>query len=132
MAEKDWRKEKFKSDFPGVYFRKHPTRKHGVQPDKYFFLRYKLNGKELEEGLGWASKGHTAREASDILGELKRNRTRGEGPITLREKRELEEAVRSEERSRKGRNRTPRVTIFVNLGNLSGANQSGRQKIPGA
>lgn len=97
MAEKDWRKEKFKSTFPGVYFRKHPTRKHGVQADKYFFIRYKLFGKELEEGVGWASAGHTALEASDLLSELKRNRKAGKGPLTLRERRDIADAERQAE-----------------------------------
>ena len=92
MSAKDWRKTKFKSSFPGVYYRKHPERKHGVQADKYFFIRYKLHGKEIEEALGWASNGMTAQEASDVLSELKRNRKTGVGPATLREKRELEGA----------------------------------------
>ncbi|MFZ0931365.1 MAG: site-specific integrase [Syntrophobacteraceae bacterium] len=92
MSDKDWRKEKFKSTYPGVYFRKHPTNKHGVRADQYFFLRYKLNGKELEEGIGWASQGHTAREASSILSELKENRRNGTGPVTYREMRHIKEA----------------------------------------
>lgn len=92
MGEHGWQKGKFRSDFPGVYYRKHSERKHGVAFDKYFFIRYKLNGKEIEEALGWASKGMTAQDASDVLSELKRNRKTGVGPVTLREKRELEGA----------------------------------------
>lgn len=41
-----------KTPFPGVRFRTHATRKHGVKPDQYFLIRYKLNGKDREEGLG--------------------------------------------------------------------------------
>jgi len=37
--------------FHGVRYRKHPTRKHGVKMDQYFTIRYKLNGKDKEEGL---------------------------------------------------------------------------------
>lgn len=79
-----------KTNFPGVRYRKHATRKHGIQMDRYFTIRYKFNGKDKEEGLGWASEGWTEKKAYDNLNELKKNRKVGEGPQTLAEKRELE------------------------------------------
>jgi len=78
-----------KTNFPGVRYRKHPTRKKGVNLDQYFTIRYKLNGKDKEEGLGWASENWTAAKAYQRLKELKENRKTGEGPQTMAEKRKI-------------------------------------------
>jgi site-specific recombinase XerD len=78
-----------KTNFPGVRYREHPTRKNGVKRDQYFTIRYKLAGKDKEEGLGWSTEDWTASKAYDRLKELKKNRKSGEGPQTLAEKREL-------------------------------------------
>ncbi|MFZ3115605.1 MAG: site-specific integrase [Syntrophales bacterium] len=79
-----------KTNFPGVRYREHPARKNGVKKDQYFTIRYKLTGKDREEGLGWASEDWTAAKAYDRLKELKANRKSGEGPQTLAEKRDIE------------------------------------------
>ncbi|HLA27806.1 MAG TPA: tyrosine-type recombinase/integrase [Syntrophales bacterium] len=76
-----------KTNFPGVRYREHPIRKNGVKRDQYFTIRYKLAGKDKEEGLGWASENWTAAKAYDRLKELKENRKAGQGPQTLAEKR---------------------------------------------
>lgn len=78
-----------KTNFQGVRYRKHPTRKHGVKYDQYFTIRYKLHGKDKEEGLGWASEGWTEKKAFVNLSALKENIKVGEGPQTLSEKREI-------------------------------------------
>ena len=82
------------TSFPGVRFYEHPTRKHGVSPDKNFFIRYKFQGKRHEEPIGWTSESWTARKAANELAELKKNHTTGEGPVSLAEKRELEKERR--------------------------------------
>lgn len=82
------------SKHPGVRYREHPTRRHGIGKDRYFAIRYQLGGKRQEEGLGWASQGCTEKKAAGLLAELRENQRRGEGPRTLREKRELAEAER--------------------------------------
>jgi integrase len=74
--------------FPGVRYREHPTRKHGVQKDKYFAIRAQVNGKRREEGLGWASEDWSAQKAANVLAELRKAHTLGEGPQTLQEKRD--------------------------------------------
>ena len=52
------------TNFKGVRSRQHATRKHGIQPDTYFSLRYQFDGKRKEEGLGWQSEGWTAEKAA--------------------------------------------------------------------
>jgi integrase len=91
------KREREKTQFPGVRFRTHPERRHGIQKDRYFFIRYRLNGRDVEEGAGWLSEGMSAKKAASLLAELRENQRRGEGPRTLREKRELSEARHAEE-----------------------------------
>ncbi len=74
---------------PGVRYRLHPTRKHGVQRDKYFTIRYYVDGKRHEEGVGWASKKWTAKKAAALRTELQNNTKKGKGPRTMAEMREM-------------------------------------------
>ena len=78
-----WQKAK-----PGIRYRAHPTRKHGVIPDRYYTLYYKVDGKMVQEALGWASDGWTLKKAGKILAELKENQRQRVGPRTLKERRE--------------------------------------------
>ncbi len=91
-----------KTNFPGVRYREHETRKNGIKKDQYFTIRYKLNGKDKEEGLGWGSEGWTASKAYERRCELRENQKRAEGPQTLKEKRKVtEKARRQAEAARK-------------------------------
>lgn len=78
----------------GVRYREHPTRKHGVKPDQYFAIRYRIDGKRREEGLGWASQGWTASKSALELAKLKEAHRTGDGPASLAEKRAKAEAER--------------------------------------
>jgi integrase len=94
-----------KSTFQGIRYREHKTRKHGIGPDRYYVIFYKLDGKMIGEALGWASKSWTEEDAdgkkrrvnwtekraSAVLSELKKNQRLGTGPRTLREKRAIQE-----------------------------------------
>lgn len=101
-------RKKFLTSYPGVRYREHPTRKHGIKPDRYFFIRYKLDGKDKEEGVGWSSAEMTAEKANKLLADIRENIRRGKGPHSLAEQREQNEAQREaeaqakEEESRKG------------------------------
>jgi len=90
-----------KTDYPGVIFREHATRRHGVKWDQYFVIYYRHNGKALKEAVGWGSQGWTAKKAAGLLRELEDNQRRGEPPFTLKQKRAdaqaaIEEAERRE------------------------------------
>ncbi len=84
MSKRTW----IKCKTPGVRYREHEERKHGIRPDRYFSIRYKLNGKDKEEGLGWSSQGWTEARAAEHIAELKKAQRTGEGAKTLAEKRE--------------------------------------------
>lgn len=82
------------TNFPGVRYREHPTRRHGVQKDRYFSIYYKVGGKRREESLGWASQGMSAAKASQVLAKLKEAARTGVGAVTLAEKRQQAEDQR--------------------------------------
>lgn len=84
----------------GIRKYEHLTRKHRMRPDVYYALRYKVDGKSYEEGLGWASEGWTLEKARATLAELRTAKKTGTGPITLQEKRAKAREQREAERNR--------------------------------
>ncbi len=84
-----------KTNFLGVRFREHKTRKHGVRFDRCFSIRYKLNGKDKEEVVGWSSEGVTAEKAFNLLSTLRENQRTGKGFQTIAQMRE-ENQIQSE------------------------------------
>lgn len=82
---------------PGVRYREHATRRHLGQADRYYALRYYVNGKGHEEGLGWAHDGWTTKKAAAVLAELRRAQATGSGPQTLAELRAAAQARMEED-----------------------------------
>lgn len=100
-----------KTQFPGVRYREHPTRKHNGRPDRYFTIRYKIDGKLKEEALGWASQRWNAQKASLLRNELIRGHKTGDGPRTLSEKRLLAKNEREAEQLEKERTKKEKTTF---------------------
>jgi len=84
------------SKHEGVRYREHPTRKHGRYADRYIVIRYRVNGKRIDEVLGWSSQGASLDRAAEVLGVLRQNHRTGTGPQTLAEMR----AIAQEEKDR--------------------------------
>jgi len=105
------RRKKEKTQYPGVRYREHETRKHKGNPDRYFTIRYKIDGKLKEEGVGWTHEGMNAQTANRMRSELMHNIRTGQGPKTLQEKRDLEEAERQEAQYRQDQEERDRKTF---------------------
>ncbi len=88
---------KWKTVAPGIRVRDHETRRHGVRADRYFTLRFSVDGRQVEEALGWASAGWTLGRAQEELGRLREAKRTGEGAATLRER---SQAMRLAERKK--------------------------------
>ncbi len=58
---------------PGVFYRKHPTRKHGGNFDRQWIVRQVIDGKERLSILGWWSEGIKQGDASNKAAEYKSN-----------------------------------------------------------
>ena len=108
--------KKFPTQFPGIRYREHKSRKYNRTLDRYFFIRYRVNGKPKEEAIGWASEGWNATRAYGKLSDLKEAHRTGEGPQTLEEKRRLEQEKRdaeAAERKRKVKEEMPFSFYFT-------------------
>ncbi len=86
-----------KTKFLGVRYRLHKSRKHGINFDKCFCIRYKLSGKDKEEVAGWSSEGMTAEKAYKILSEIRENIRTGAPENSLANIRHSKEEARREE-----------------------------------
>jgi integrase len=95
---------------PGIRYRQHLHRKHGARLDRYFTLRFSVNGRQTEEALGWATEGWTVAKAQEELSRLRKAKRTGEGPMTLRDevkaKRRAEQTRAEEEAALARRQKT--------------------------
>jgi integrase len=84
----------------GIRYREHAERKNGIRRDRYYAIRFMVDGKRKEEALGWETvwkRNHEGgisleKEALNRLAELEKNRREGTGPRTFGEKRAEDEA----------------------------------------
>ena len=104
---KQWHETKF----PGVRYREHPTRRHGIAKDRYFVIRYSRDRRQQQEVLGWSSQGWSAEKAAGELAELKKNIRLGSGPGSLREKRTLQRERKEQAAREKARLEREAVTF---------------------
>ena len=75
-----------------IRYREHKTRKHSQKPDRYWCLKFRLDGRDMTEAVGWWSEGVSKAKCLEILAEMRRNQRTGRGPRTWRELRESEKA----------------------------------------
>ena len=99
------------TNFRGVRYREHETRKHGIMKDRYYVIRYQRSGKRTEEKLGWGTEGWTPEKAALELAELKNAATVGLGPTRLSEKREIAEEAKAEKLAERIREEKENVTF---------------------
>lgn len=112
-----------KTNFPGVRYREHTSRKHGVRRDRYFSVRWKVDGHDKEIGLGWESEWKPSKDdqkqgilslsekAFHVMKEMKTNARSGEGPRSLKEKRKIAEQKKAAEQAEKERREKEEITL---------------------
>ena len=93
--------------YRGVRVREHPTRKHGLHPDRYYLIRYWANGKTQNEGVGWASEGIKPSDARNRLIEIKASLKAGtyETPAEKKAREDAERKAKTEQREQEQRER---------------------------
>lgn len=99
------------TQYPGIRYREHKSRKHNGKTDRYFAIRYKCNGKSREESVGWMSEGMNAQKANKIRAEIVHNIREGLSPQSLREKREIEVSRREKEIKNQKTKKIERITF---------------------
>jgi integrase len=86
--------------YTGVRYWESDTRKHRGRPDKCYVIRYKRHGSSISETIGWQSEGITQEFCSRLRGQITSNIKIGQGFQSLQEKRNLETAKRTAEKSK--------------------------------
>ena len=107
----DWQK----TNFTGVEYRRHNTRKYGVKYDCYYRIRFHMRGKNYISGLGWSSEGWTPSKAFAKLQEYRANAKSQQGPTTFKEEqamREAEAAKKAEQEQLKAKEDTTFAEFF--------------------
>ena len=89
-----------KTRFQGVRYRESQDRRIKVKghsrPDRCFYIYYKVDGKSINEKVGWESEGINAEQARDIRGDILTNIRKAEGYRSLKEKRETDRAEKEQ------------------------------------
>lgn len=100
------------TQYPNVRYYEHGTRRtRNGQPDKYFAIRYYVNGRRKEEGIGWATEGWNPEKVHNLLSIIKEGIRTGKGPQSLAEQRQKEAAVRQAEKEQKAREQLADMTL---------------------
>ena len=97
-----------KTAHKGLRYYEHPKRKHGKKRDRYYAIRFKIDYKEHNYGIGWLNEGvpdEIRKEHHNIgfedyclmlLRQYKGNIKAGSGPQSPKEKRKIEKAKREQ------------------------------------
>lgn len=112
-----------KTPHKGLRYYEHPIRKHGKRKDRYYAIRFKVDGRDYGYGVGWWSDGvpegvrkadpHKSFEehALDRLKLFKTNIKEGSGPKSPREKRKQAEVIKAREQAEQERLEKDAITF---------------------
>lgn len=112
-----------KTNHRGLRYYEHPTRRHGKKPDRYYSVRFKVDGKDHSYGIGWLSDGvpNDIREKQNNIGfeeycltllrEYRHNTKSHSGPRSPKEKKQTVQARRQAEADEAARLEREQVTL---------------------
>ncbi len=105
---------KHKTAFLGVRYREHATRKikNTNRPDRDYYIRYKVGGRDREESVGWhEANGMTPDKAAAILVVIRNNIRNGTGPQSYAELKAANEAEEIRKKESQEREVIEKVTF---------------------
>lgn len=107
--------------YEGIRYREHPSRMFGVRKDRYYVVRYRVEGTRKEEALGWESQNDTQSKggsrismlevARSTLAKLKEAHRTGEGPGTLDDQRKQAALAKQESEKQREKEKAKNVTL---------------------
>ena len=103
--------QKWITEERGIRYYEHPARMHGKRRDRYYTLRFTVDGKQIEEALGWLSDGWTLTKARIELAKLKEAKRVGDGAVTLRQARNEAKKKRTEAEKAEALERAAKITV---------------------
>ena len=106
MAGKKWIQEE-----RGIRYYEHETRMHGKRRDRYYTIRHTVDGKQVQEALGWMSDGWTLSKARLHLEKLQEAKRIGSGAVSLAESRQAAQKAREEQAALQAKEQAALVTL---------------------
>lgn len=115
--------EWIKTPHKGLRYYHHPSRRHGKKKDRYYSIRFKVDGRDFDYGIGWWSDGvpEEARKIDPNMGfeeyalsQLRLYRANvkaGSGPKSPKEKRKVAEEQSAEEKAKQERLEKENITF---------------------
>lgn len=95
----------------GIRYREHESRRNGIRKDRYYAIRYRVDGKRHETGLGWESQGWSLERVRQTLESFKLNVKTGVGPRTMAESRQAEKQARKDAEDAAFAEKQERITL---------------------
>jgi len=99
----------------GLRFRIHPdrTRKKGIkiENDVLYQYRHTVDGRRVEENIGWLFEGMTLEKAITRVYELRENKRHGTGPATVRAKRAARRKLETETKKTEAEQKKQLITF---------------------
>ncbi|MCA1906237.1 MAG: site-specific integrase [Desulfarculus sp.] len=95
--------DRISTEHKGIRYREHATRLYQEpgkkkRPDRYYFIRHAVDGKVIEEGVGWESEGFTIQKVLLMRAQLQEAKRTGQGHRSLGERHEAAKAAEDERR----------------------------------
>lgn len=81
--------QKWITEERGIRYYEHESRMHGKRRDRYYTIRHTVNGKQVQEALGWLSEGWTLTKVRLRLAEIQEAKRTGQGATSLKETRSI-------------------------------------------
>lgn len=103
--------QKWITEERGIRYYEHESRMHGKRRDRYYTIRHTVNGKQVQEALGWMSEGWTLTKARLRLAEINEAKRTGLGPISLKETRALAKKHRDAKAAEEAKARAAMITL---------------------
>lgn len=94
-----------------LYYKKHPSRKHGLKFDRYHRAEYQFQGKRIAINFGWSSDGWTELKCLEKLNSYKTNAKNGVHPISLKEEREIQIEKQTDEKKKTQIQEKSKITV---------------------
>jgi integrase len=129
-----------KTNHDGLRYFEHETRKHGKKKDRYYGIRFRVNKKLYDYGIGWLSDGipEAIRKEEPHLGfedyclkllrEFKGNAKTGIGPTSPKEKRAIAEQEREQAEQARQQAEKEAITLTAFFQNIYLAQVQGDKK----
>ena len=103
--------QKWITEERGIRYYEHETRMHGKRRDRYYTIRHTVNGKQVQEALGWLSDGWTLTKVRLRLAEIQEAKRIGQGATSLKETRSIAKKEKEQKAAEEAKAQAALITL---------------------